>query len=162
MTVPAASVAGVSAIVAAPTFVITADVAAAVLSGTVTAATTEANIVTGGKTIIITLTNDTWIAGTGASGAYTDAEALVIINGLAAGDQTAEWTKVKDALIAASAAGVNTAVVRTSDTVLTITLPATAGYNIATNQTVTMTVPAASVAGVSAIVAAPTFVITII
>jgi len=162
MTVPAASVAGVSAIVAAPTFVITADVAAAVLSGTVTAATTEANIVAGGKTIIITLTNDTWIAGTGASGAYTDAEALVIINGLAAGDQTAEWTKVKDALIAASAAGVNTAVVRTSDTVLTITLPATAGYNIATNQTVTMTVPAASVAGVSAIVAAPTFVITII
>jgi hypothetical protein len=72
----------------------------------------------------------------------------VIINGLAAGDQAAEWTKVKDALIAANAAGINTAVVRTSATVLTITLPATAGYDIATDQTVTMTVPAASVAGV--------------
>lgn len=39
----------------------TAAIVAAVLSGTVTASITEADIVTGGKTIILTLSGDTWV-----------------------------------------------------------------------------------------------------
>jgi len=154
VTKPGTATITVSASAAAPT---------AALGGTVItgAPNTEANIVDGGKIITITLTNETWNAGTGTFGAsYTDAEALVIITGLVAGDQGAQWDKVKNALIAASDGVINTAVVRTSATVLTINLPATATYDIATNQAVTMIVPAASVAGVSAILAAPVFVIT--
>jgi hypothetical protein len=39
----------------------TAAIISAILSGTVTASITEADIVTGGKTIIITLSGDTWV-----------------------------------------------------------------------------------------------------
>jgi len=35
--------------------------ATAVVTGTITSSTTESDIVAGGKTIIITLTGDTWI-----------------------------------------------------------------------------------------------------
>ncbi len=153
VTKPGTATITVSASAAAPT----AAIGGTVITGV---PNTEANIVAGGKIITITLTNETWNAGTGAFGAYTDAEALVIITGLVAGDQGAQWDKVKNALIAASDGVINTAVVRTSATVLTINLPETATYDIATNQTVTMIVPAASVAGVSAILAAPVFVIT--
>ena len=37
-------------------------IASAVVTGTITASVTENDIVAGGKTIIIILTNDTWIA----------------------------------------------------------------------------------------------------
>lgn len=53
-----------------------------------------------------------------------------------------------------------TAVVRTSDTVVTITLPAFASYDITADETVTATVPAVAVASVLPIVATPTFSIT--
>lgn len=48
------------------------------LTGTVTASITEADIVTGGKTIILTLTDDTWVA----AGATFDAQRQAIIDGL--------------------------------------------------------------------------------
>src|SRR4051812_28409505 len=50
-----------------------------------------------------------------------------------------------------------TSVVRTSDTVVTITLPAVGTYDITADETVTVTVPATALAGASAIVATPTF-----
>jgi hypothetical protein len=50
-----------------------------------------------------------------------------------------------------------TAVVRTSDTVATITLPAIGTYDITANETVTSTVPASTTGSGSSIVAAPTF-----
>ena len=50
-----------------------------------------------------------------------------------------------------------TAVVRTSDAVVTITLPALAGYDISSLETVTATVPAVALAGAAALVASPTF-----
>lgn len=53
-----------------------------------------------------------------------------------------------------------TAVVRTSDTVVTVTLPAFASYDITADETITATVPAVAVAGVAPIVATPTFSIT--
>lgn len=50
-----------------------------------------------------------------------------------------------------------TAVVRTSDTVVTITLPALAAYDITALETITATIPGVAVASGSPIVATPTF-----
>lgn len=58
------------------TFVLGAATAA--LSGTATATIDESDIVVGGKTIIITLTGDTFVA----DGAAFDAQRQAIINGL--------------------------------------------------------------------------------
>jgi hypothetical protein len=51
-------------------------------------------------------------------------------------------------------------VTRNSDTVVTVTLPAFAGYEITATETITATIPATAVSGGSAIVAAPTFDVT--
>lgn len=50
-------------------------------------------------------------------------------------------------------------VVRTSDTVCTITLQAQADYNITAQETITATVPSTALAGASALVATPTFTV---
>ena len=52
------------------------------------------------------------------------------------------------------------AVVRTSGTVVTMTLPAIATYDITATETITVTVPASILAGASAVVATPTMTIT--
>ena len=52
--------------------------ASAALTGEVTESITEADIVAGGKRIILTLTGDTWVA----AGATFDAQRQAIINGL--------------------------------------------------------------------------------
>ncbi len=52
-----------------------------------------------------------------------------------------------------------TDVVRTSNTVVTVTLSAESGYNITAQETITVTVPASAVAGDSQIVASPTFTV---
>lgn len=121
------------------------------LTGTATASITEADIVTGGKTIILTLTNDTWVA----AGATFDAQRQNIINGIDSGQ--AEGTGW-DAVVKASQ-GVS-GVVRTSATVVTITLDAFASYNITATETITATIPATALTEGVAIVATPTFNIT--
>lgn len=123
----------------------------AALTGTVTESITEADIVTGGKTIILTLTNDTWVA----AGATFDAQRQNIINGIdsAQAEGTGWDAEVK-------AREVVTAVVRTSATVVTVTLTAQAGYNITATETITATIPATALVGGNAIVATPTFNIT--
>ena len=124
--------------------------ASCALTGTVTGAT-EADIVAGGETIILTLTGDTWVA----SGAAFDAQRQNIIDGLdSAQSEALGWDNVVKAL--QGVAGV----IRTSDTVVTITLDAQATYLITANETITATVPASAVSLGSAIVAAPTFTIT--
>lgn len=50
-------------------------------------------------------------------------------------------------------------VVRTSSTVVTVTLQAQGDYNITANETITATVPASALAGAIAIIATPTFVV---
>ena len=50
-------------------------------------------------------------------------------------------------------------VVRTSSTVVTVTLDAQAAYNITANETITVTVPASALTGGSPIVGSPTFVV---
>lgn len=128
------------------------SIATIALTGTVTASITEADIVNGGKTIILTITNDTWIA---AGAASFDLQRQNIINGLtSAQSETFGWNLVPKAL--QGVAGV----VRTSDTVVTITLDAFATYNITATETITATIPATALTGGVAVVASPTFAIT--
>ena len=126
--------------------------ASAAITGTATASITEADIVTGGKTIIITLTNDTWIA---AGAASFDLQRDEIIAGLtSAQSELFGWNNVVKVL--QGVAGV----VRTSDSVVTITLDAQATYNITATETITVTVPGTALNGGNAIVAAPTFTVS--
>ncbi len=119
------------------------------LTGTVTTAY-ESDIVTGGKTIILTLTGASWI-----SAALFNAQRQNIINGIdSAQSEAAGW----DATVKATQGVVG--VVRTSDTVVTITLDAQASYSITANETITATIPASAISGGVGSVASPTFTIT--
>ena len=121
------------------------------LTGTVTSSITEADIVAGGKTIILTLTGDTWVA----TGATFNGQRQNIINGIdSAQSETHGWDAEVKAKIAV------TDVVRTSDTVCTITLDAEATYNITATETITATIPATALTGNSALVASPTFTVS--
>lgn len=127
--------------------------ATAAVSGTITSAT-EADIVSGGKTIIITLTNATWAA----SGAAFNAIRQDIIDGLdSSGAEATGWnTVVRDTEPVGS-------VVRTSDTVVTITLTAHPTYDITADETITVTVPATALVGWALdVTATPTFDITFV
>lgn len=123
----------------------------AAVTGTITSATTAANIVSGGKTIILTISGDTWVA----AGATFDAQRQNIINGLtSAQSELLGWNNVVKAL--QGVAGV----VRTSSTVVTITLDAQATYSITAQETITATIPATALSANKAIVATPTFTVS--
>lgn len=125
--------------------------ATAAISGTITSSTTETDIVNGGKTLIITLTGDTWIA---AGALSFDLQRDEIIAGVdSAQSESTGWDLVPKAT--QSLGGV----VRTSDTVVTITWDAFATYNITAQETITVTIPSTAVTGGVAIVATPTFTI---
>ena len=153
VTIPASAlVESGSAVVATPTFEITAapDPVAA-LTGTLSDNATEAQIVTGGETVIITLTNDTWVA----AGGVFDAVRQDLIDSLnSAQSETTGWnTEVRDNEVV-------TAVVRTTDRIVTITLTAQAAYDISANESITMTVDdSALVTSDSPVVATPDFAI---
>jgi len=125
-----------------------------VLTGTITASVTEDDITTGGKTLIITITGDTWkAAGTGPIGSTADTQAL--IDGFsAASSPTNGWNnEVRDK-------AATTEVVRTSATVATWTVAAQAGYDITAQETITGTIPVAALTtGAGTIVSTPTFTI---
>jgi hypothetical protein len=124
--------------------------ASVALTGTITTAT-EADIVAGGKTIILTLSGESWVA----SGATFDAERQNIINGLdSAQAEAAGW----DAVVKATAAV--TDVVRTDAQTVTITLEAFGTYSITATETITATVPSTAVLLAAARVASPTFTVT--
>ena len=129
--------------------------ATAAVTGTAIASITETDVVTGGKTIIITLKGDTWIA---AGAASFDLQRDEIIAGLdSAQSELLGW----DAIVKATQ-GLG-GVVRTSDTVVTVTLDASALYNITAQETITVTVPStALVIAAANIVAAPTFTVDIV
>lgn len=128
--------------------------ATAVITGTITPSATEADIVAGGKTIIITLTGTTWIA---AGALSFDLQRQNIINGLtSAQSELLGWNLVVKALQGVSG------VVRTSATVVTITLDAFATYDITATETITVTVPSTAVLSGASIVATPTFTVTAI
>jgi len=120
---------------------------------------TEAQIVTGGETLILTLTNGTWAA----AGTVFDALRQSFLNGLTSSSSGANSFATAVAAICAV-----TDVVRTSSTVVTITLDAAASYGIVADDTVTITIPAlavvnsnsATLQGPLTPVTAPTFVVT--
>ena len=123
----------------------------AALTGTVTSSIVEGDIVTGGKTIILTLTGDTWVT----AGATFDAQRQNIINGLDSAQAEANgWdAEVKAKEVVGS-------VVRTSDTVVTVTLSAAAAYDITAQETITATIPATALTtSASAVIASPTFTV---
>jgi len=126
----------------------------ATISGGVIGGTTEDDIRAGGRTVIITLANDTWVA----AGAAFNAQRQNIINGMvSAGAEAAGWNAVVVAL--QGVAGV----VRTSATQVTITLDAFPTYDITANETITVTVPASAlVTSLVPVVAVPTFTITFV
>jgi hypothetical protein len=130
----------------APPVIVTAT-----LTGTITSAATSAHVVAGGRTIILTLINDTWVP----AGAAFDAQRQNILNGLdSAQAEALGWDAVRAALPVSS-------VVRTSDTVVTITLTALPTYVITATETITATIPGTALTAGSAVVAAPTFSITV-
>lgn len=126
----------------------------ATITGTATASITEADVVAGGKTIIITLTGDTWIA---AGGLSFDLQRLNIIQGLdSAQSEALGWNlQVRDTEVA-------TAVVRTSDTVVTITLSVSPLYDITAQETITVTVPATALTGGNPLTGSPTFTVSMV
>lgn len=120
------------------------------LTGTVTASITQADIIAGGKTIILNVTGDTWVA----AGGTFDAERQNIINGLtSAQSELLGWNNVVKALQGVSG------VVRTSNSVVTITLDAQITYSITAQETITVTVPSTALTLGVAIVASPTFTV---
>ncbi len=136
-----------------PRLVITHFAITAAVTGTIGGGASEQEVRDGG-TIIVTLTNDTWVA----AGATFDAQRQAIINGLDAAEAEPDgWNaRIRDQLGLGS-------VVRTSGTVATITITeAEAGdYRVAAAETVTATVPnAALVLGFSDLTATPTIALT--
>ncbi len=99
---------------------------------------TEAGVIAGGETILLTLTSDTWVS----AGANFNAERQNIIDGLVARDDDRAPTnfitgfniQVRPNLVVGD-------VVRTSDTLVTITLSAQAGYSITVAETIFSRVP---------------------
>lgn len=124
----------------------------AVVSGTaVTGGVLESEIVAGNETILITLTNATW-----ESGGSFNSERQNIINGLdSAQSEGTGWNaEVRDK------EGVG-AVVRTSATLVTITLTASGSYAVTADETITVTVPNGAVVDNSVdLNGTPTFVVT--
>lgn len=150
-TIPAtALVESSSPVIATPTFEITAaSDPVAVLTGTLADNATEGEVVAGGETCIITLTNDTWVA----AGGVFDAVRQDIIDGMdSAQSEGTGWNaEVRDKEVVG-------AVVRDTATQVTITLTAAAAYDISANETITVTVPASAlVTSGSPVVATPTY-----
>ncbi len=124
----------------------------AAMTGTaITGGVTEAEIVTGGETIILTLSNGQWERNTTAF----DAARQAMIDGMdSAQAEAAGW----DAEVKANE--VVGAVVRTSDSVVTITLTAAGSYAVTADETITVTIPAALMEGQLESLSAGTFVVS--
>lgn len=124
-TVPVPTQAAAGNIAGAPSVTVT---------GTALGATQE-QIQAGGETIVLTLTGSTWVdAGVPFDGVKDD-----ISNGISGDGITA--TSWDFTVPIAQALNLYAGIVRTSDTVVTITLPAVPSYSIDADETITVTVP---------------------
>ncbi len=140
-----------SGLVGCTTFTITSTSVGVLVGGSITDATTEQDIRDGGKAIRLDLSGDTWVA----AGATFDAERQNIIDGIdSAQSEGTGW----DAVVMAGLAV--TDVIRVTDTIVIIGLPAFATYDITATETITVTVPASAlVLTAVAVVGAPTFTV---
>ena len=122
-----------------------------VVTGTAVPTMSEVEGEAGGQTIILTLAQGKWVK----AGTVFDAAREAIIDGLtSAQGEAAGWNaEVRDVEVVG-------AVVRTNDTVVTITLTNAGDYSITADETITVTVPAAAMEGqLQDVVASPTFVV---
>lgn len=103
-------------------------------TGTFLTTPTEAEVVTGGQTIILTLTDATWAAD-GAALIDAVRRCLTVRQTEATG-----WNALIRAVLT------STEIVRTSATVMTITLPAAASYAISADEVLDIVVPAHALA----------------
>ena len=150
VTVPASAISTAGALTASPTALISASTETATVSGTLSDGGTPAEIVAGGQTIVITLANTTWVA----AGATFEAQRQNIIDGIASNlSEPDGWNARRSDFPV-------TDVVRTSATIVTITLSASSGYGISTAETLTVTVPASAIVYGAALTGTPTMVIT--
>ena len=102
-------------------------------TGTVLESITEADIVAGGKTLVLTVTNDTWLP----AGTAFNAIRQSILNSIgSAQSEPMGWNSAVFPVLAV------TDVVRTSDTVITITLPPVGSYNISATEEISAAMPA--------------------
>ena len=121
------------------------------LTGTaISGGVTESQIVTGGKTIIETISNDTWVDTMCDDNAFTTAH----IAGFTF-DQSEPGGWANQVTLD------HTMCTRDSDYQLTWILPATVGYDITTTETGTDNVPATSTTNSDIVVASPTFPISV-
>jgi hypothetical protein len=119
----------------------------AAIAGTGAAGMSGDDVRAGGKTLVITLTGDTFVT-------LDNTKKQAIIDGIVAGSSTTwAWNAVRPSIP-------TSAVVATSSTVVTVTLPALSGFQIDANQTLTITVPASALTGGNAIVASPTITLS--
>ena len=123
------------------------------ITGTCSPACLESEVVTGGQTILLTISQGKWAA----SGTTFNAARQAILNGLVAAEAEAAGWNIE---VSATGKQAVTTVVRTSDTVVTITLTASAAYATTADETVTVTVPGAAMEGQWAPVVAGTFTVT--
>lgn len=109
--------------------VVTIDVTGTFITGGVL----ESEIVTGGETLIFTLTGDTWLSDLGDDTAETTSFLAAIL-----GDDAGStgWD--------AEVALVHGNLARTSDTIMTLTTPAAASYVIIADETLSFDVPASA------------------
>ena len=127
------------------------QISAAVTGTAVAGGVLESEIVTGTETIIVTLTNDTWVATMGDDNAITTAFIAGIDSAQA---EAAGWdAEVKGNMVFGDVA-------RTSNTIVTVTLGAEAAYAITADETITVTIPATAMTIAGELVATPTFDVT--
>lgn len=126
----------------------------AVVTGTIIpGGCTESEIVSGGKTIVVTISGTTLVATFGADNQIT----TDFIDGFdSAQSEAGGW----DATMITANVLTYEHVVRTDANTATVTLPACAAYQITSAETITLTIPASSVEGDDPITATPGFVIS--
>ena len=123
---------------------------AAVLTGTLADGALENQIFIGQEDVVITLSGDTWEAGQ----AFNDIRQDIIDGFNSSNNEIGGWNnEVRDKLAVSY-------VTRDGDKRASIPFPALSGYAIDANETITYTVPASALAGVSSLTATPTFVVT--
>jgi hypothetical protein len=139
LTIPAACIAGAIADVAVAQNITIESVGTAALSIKGTVAYTESDIRTGGKTLVVTLSNAVWVDDIDTNASVK----TVLLNGLKATTETDQWAKV---LAKAGDASITKG---TTAGIINIILPAAADYDIAANQAIALTIPSSAINGMS-------------
>jgi len=123
----------------------------AVVTGTISDDAGEAEIVSGGETLVITLGNDTWVATVGDDNEITDA----LIAGIdSAQSEAAGW----DIEVKANSDALDyNDVTRDSTTVISIELDPSASYVITADEAITVTIPAIALTAAGQVIASPIF-----